>query len=181
MARATSSARLNASKETVYSVITEYNSYDQWIPDIVHSHVLVQEGDITILELLYPSYHRNKFILECIQTPPTSMVYTQIDQYRQRGLSGRWDIEDNPDQEGVILKGSMRIQTEFYKNWLVRRHLQEGMDRMLAAVAQRTAVVSGDQKGASGSFAKKKVVEVVRKLGEIEVFFMDEMYELKKK
>ncbi len=181
MARSSSSARLNAAKETVFSVLTEYNSYDQWIPEVIHSHALVQEGDITILELMCPAYNKNKFILECIQTPPASIVYTQIDQYRQRGLSGRWDIEDNADQEGVILKGSMRIQTEFYKNWLVRRHLQKAMDRILAAVTQRIALVSGDQKGASSSFAKKKLLEVVRKVGTIEVFFLDELYELKKK
>lgn len=60
-----------------------------------------------------PRYGAGKLVMEFIHTPPVSVMYSQIGRYRERGLSGRWDLLEAEGGGGVILKGRMSSKTAF--------------------------------------------------------------------
>lgn len=179
--KVTSRIRLNASREVIFSILSDFNSYEQWMPDVMHSHVLVKEGDITVLELMCPAYKSDKFVVECIETSNASIVFTQIDQYRQGGLYSKWEIAQEAGQKVSQLTGQIQIRTEFYKELVAKKRVRGVMERTMAAIGQRVQQVATNQIGFGATAGKTKLLEVVQKPTGIEVRFLNETFELKKK
>jgi len=176
---------IKATKEQVFSVITDYDSYSEWAADCIHSQVLLREGEIVVAEFLSPELMGEKYQLEFVHTPPTSVIYKQIDQHGSRGLSGSLDITESEDGQGVILTGEMRLKTSLWKKRTNRKRTDMILLRRLESVKEDVSYTYASEDGVEVGedielVDRKKIIEVARRGKDIDVWFLGEKYELKR-
>ncbi len=59
-----------------YEILTDYDSYHEWLPYVVKSKLLAKEGDLAIAEFEVSRPSKGRFVLECIHTR-NKMVLTR--------------------------------------------------------------------------------------------------------
>ena len=59
-----------------YEVLTDYDTYSEWMPYVVSSKLLAKEGDLAIAEFEMSRPDKEKYALECIHTR-NKMVLTR--------------------------------------------------------------------------------------------------------
>jgi hypothetical protein len=123
----------NTTREQIYNVLTNFNGYAEWMPDIADSTVVAQEGDIAIADFSSPELIEEKYQLEFVCSRPTSIVYKQIGIFEETGklssgLYGSWDIIDTPEGTGVTISGEMNYKANTKMSDLI---LQRRLDILL--------------------------------------------------
>jgi ribosome-associated toxin RatA of RatAB toxin-antitoxin module len=180
--RRKASISLDAPPEVVFAVVTDYNSYQEWMPQVHHSRILAADHELGVVhaEFIWPVYlGQEKFSVEFIHEPPWSVVYQQTDQFRQRGLSGRWHLAPAGDGDGTRLSAEMRLGTTLFQSFASRRKLRAMLDSSLEAVRARVSLVaSGGLSGAQEG--KLKILEVTRQADSLRLWLFGEAYEFKK-
>lgn len=134
---ATTSAFVRAPQEVVYSALTGYRQYEQWLPDVTRSRLLAREGEVAIAELIAPPYGREKLVLEFVQSPPDAVVFTQVDRYRQDGVFGRFELTASEDGSGTVARAVLGARVGPHR-LTCRRRLRRVLDNALEALADRT-------------------------------------------
>jgi ribosome-associated toxin RatA of RatAB toxin-antitoxin module len=176
--RQSASIQVDAAPETVFSTLSDYNSYETWMPGVSYSYILAQEGDIIVAEFVWPIYVTTKFNLEFIHTPSALIVYVQTDQYGMRGLSGRWDIKPASDGRSSILSGEMCIKTRLLESFGLRRKLRSTLESCLAAVAERARARPQGAVSSRHRESRTKILEVMKNSDELRVWLFGEVYKL---
>ena len=76
----------------LYEVLTDYDSYREWMPLIAQSKLLAKEGDLAIAEFELAGSSKDMFVVECIHTKNRMVLWRPI-----RGKLPvdelQWDIE----------------------------------------------------------------------------------------
>ena len=179
--RQIASIQLEVPREIAFATLSDYNSYERWMPGVSYSHILAQDGDIVVAEFAWPIYVATKFNLEFIHTPPDSIVYVQTDQYRRRGLSGRWDVKPAPAGLGCILSAEMCIETGLFESIGLRRKLLATLKNCLVAVAERIREHPCGTVSSRTGQSRTKVLEVIKNSDELRVWLFGEVYELRQR
>lgn len=134
---ASASCYIRAPKQVVYPVLTGYRKYQTWIPDVVRSRLLAREGEVAIAEFISPPYGHEKLLLEFVESPPTSIQFTQVDRFRKGGFFGRLDLEPAAEGEGAMVHGQLGFQGS-WRRMGCRRQLRQVLERTLEALADRS-------------------------------------------
>lgn len=175
---ASASSWIKAPQPTVYSVLSEYRWYETWLPDVTRSRLLAREGGVAIVELIAPAWGSEKILLEMVESPE-SIVFTQIDRYREKGLTGSWRITPTEQGEGVIVQA--RLATRFRPFSLrCRRRLGTVLDRALAALGDRALRFLANG-GPDVSAEKRLVLEIAQNADHLVVSLGDDVYDLVKR
>jgi ribosome-associated toxin RatA of RatAB toxin-antitoxin module len=162
--------QLDAPQEAVFALLADYGSYREWVPDITHSRVLVQEGEITIAEFEAPRYGAGKFAFELVHTPPVSVIYSQIGRYGGHGISGGWDLEEVEGGNKVVLRGRVHARTFFY-DLTCRKTMRRALAHIVANVKKR----------AETGKVRKKILAVTERPQSLRVWLRGEEFELPRK
>ncbi len=108
----TSSLMLTCDSGLAYDILTDYDSYSDWMPHVTRSKLLAREGDLAIAEFEMSHPRQDKFALECIHTR-NKMVLT-------RTISGgipvsqfEWTIE--PSGEGCKVTLAIEAKTNWHR------------------------------------------------------------------
>jgi len=124
---------MHATPEELFAVLTDYERYPDWSPDVVAAAVLVREGDIVVAEFQSPFLMDGKYILEFVHTRPSSITYRQVDQHDSRGLQGSWTL--SASASGVtVATGEMEFRTDLWKRGPDRRRADRVLRRRLDAL-----------------------------------------------
>ena len=170
------SAYIRAPNRLVYAVLTEYDAYRDWSPDITDSRVFACEGEISIVELISPPLTKGKLILEFVESPDSWLFFNQVDRLREDGLAGRWDLEPADDGDGVVVKGTLSLKGGLL-GFGVRRRLRAVLERTLAALTTRCAVlVAAAPAGEVGE--RRKILEITRTAAGFELTLDGERFSL---
>jgi ribosome-associated toxin RatA of RatAB toxin-antitoxin module len=169
----TGSARIDIPAPALYALLTDYDSYSEWVPEITYSRTLAKEGDIVIAEFKAPRYSSGKLVMELIHSPPESVMFSQTDRYRERGLSGRWDLTEAEGGGAVTLQGRMSVKTDFY-DFSSRKKTRNALAGLLAAIAERARQPGPDE-------SPKKILTVVKRGQDLRVWLQGETFELIKR
>ena len=172
--------RLDASQQAVFSLLTDYDSYRKWVPDITHSRILVQEGEITIAEFEAPRYGVGKFVFELVQTPPVSVIYSQVGRYGGHGISGGWDLEEIEGGKKVVLRGRLNVKTSFY-DLTCRKRMREGLAHLLTSVENRTGASVPTDRTSDSDKSKKRVLTVTERPQSLLVWLRGVEFEVPRK
>jgi hypothetical protein len=154
------SAYIRAPHRLVYAVLTEYEAYRDWSPDITDSRVFASEGEVSIVELVSPSLSAGKLILEFVESPDSWLLFNQVDRLREDGLAGRWDLEPADDGDGVVVKGTLSLHSGLLRFGL-RRRLRDVLERTIAALTTRCSVLAAAGL-ARGMGQRRKILEITR-------------------
>ncbi|MBI3895856.1 MAG: hypothetical protein HY313_07970 [Acidobacteria bacterium] len=95
----------------LYEVLTDYDSYAEWMPFVARSKLLARERDLALaeFELLHPA--KDVFVVECIHTKNKMVLWRAI-RGRIPLSEAQWDIEP---AEGGQVRVRLTFQTNL--NW----------------------------------------------------------------
>ena len=62
----------------LYDILTDYDTYAEWLPLIAQSKSLAKEGDLAIAEFELPPPQKEKFVIECIHTRNKMVLWRTI-------------------------------------------------------------------------------------------------------
>lgn len=169
-------------RHLAFAVLAGYDSYRDWMPEVLESRLLAAEGDVAIAELLAPAYGSGKFVLEFVESSEDWLMFNQVDRYREDGLSGRWDLEEVDGGAGVVVRGSLYLRNGLFK-FGSRRRMRQSLERTLEALASRSLRLAANgangADGASGAGSgKRKIFELIRTEGSFKVDLDGEIYDL---
>jgi ribosome-associated toxin RatA of RatAB toxin-antitoxin module len=140
-----------AKMEAVFAVLSDYQSYPDWTPDVVAATVLAREGDIVVAEFLSPFLIEKKYVLEFLHSRPTSIVYKQVDQFGARGVRGAWQLEEAAGG-GTTVTGTMNFKTEAWaglanrrRAGLILRRRFDALDQLFPATADGRAAAAAPE------------------------------------
>lgn len=103
----------------LYEVLTDYDSYSEWMPFVAKSKLLAREGDLAIVEFDVTTPRHHKLLIECIHTKNKMVL--------GRPIGGgvfvtriQWDIE--PAEQGqssvkLTIQGGSIWHWVFPANW----------------------------------------------------------------
>lgn len=170
------STYIKVPRNLAFAVLTGYESYRDWMPDVLESRLLAAEGDVAITELVAPAFGPGKFVLEFVGSSDHWLMFNQVDRYRRDGLFGRWDFEETDAGSGVVVRASLSL-----KNGLLRigtrRALRQVLERTLDALASRSLRLAAH--GALGAdLGKRKIFELERTGGSLRIHFDGKSYDL---
>ena len=144
----TESRQIHATPEELFAVLTDYDRYAEWSPDVVASAVLVREGDVVVAEFQSPFLMDGKYILEFVHSRPSSITYRQVDQHDSRGLQGTWMLSASPGSAETLVTGQMEFRTDLWKRASDRRRadrvLQRRFDALQAHMSRGGSAVEGN-------------------------------------
>jgi hypothetical protein len=166
---------LPLTRNDAYVMLTAYDQYQDWLPEVTHSRVLAREGDIAVVELVSPLLVEGNLVLEVVHTPPDAAIFSQADRYRQRGISGGWQLRsDDSDQspDSVVLSIEVEIPASIV-NPAPRQRARAALNAALATLHARSASLAP---GANEE--RRKILEVVRQAGGLQVWLQGETYSL---
>jgi len=178
------SVSIQATKEQVFSVLTDYRHYEVYMEDCIHSRVNFRESDIVVAEFISPALMNGVYQLEFVHNPPNSVIYKQIDQFAgasQTGVFGSWEIMDSDNTDEVILTGTMHLKTGWWKKHTDRKKAETILQSRLQSI--RDEVMYKYKSGAIEHISpseKGKVLEIIRRGNNIEVWLLGQQYELRK-
>ena len=159
-----------------FAVLSKFEAYRSWVPDILESRLLAAEGDVTIAEFVAPVYSRGKFVLEFVASRDDWLIFNQVDRYRLDGLSGRWDLEDANGGDGVVVRGTLSLRNGLFK-LDSRRRMRHTLERTLGALSARSLRLAAH--GAEGAgLGKRKIFELTPKAGSFEIEMAGEIFDL---
>jgi len=85
----------------LYEILTDYDTFAEWLPRIARSKLLAKEGDLAIaeLELLRPP--KDMFVVECIHTKNKMVLWRTI-RGRSPVTEVQWDIERGEEGQSRV-------------------------------------------------------------------------------
>lgn len=110
----TARLRLNASPEEVWNVIADYNSFSQFLPNIISSDTLETEGNRYVVEqvseqrVLFFNV-RSRIRLEHLETENQRIDFRLIEGDLAQ-LEGAWTIEPTEDGDSLLLTQTVRVE-----------------------------------------------------------------------
>lgn len=154
--------RVTSAPGPVFQAIAEYEGFPAWCPEIRSARVLAREGDVAIVEVRTAAHPERPLVLEVVATPGTSVMFTQVDRNRRRGLSGRFDVA--PERAGSSVRGELAFGTLLPNPWR-RRRLRSVLADTLRALARHCSAETAEAPGLD----EVTLLEVVRTTDGIEV------------
>jgi hypothetical protein len=137
----TLNVRVDAPRERVFGLLTDYEGYVEWTPDVIDVTLLAKEGDIAVVEFSSPELMSGRYQLEFVHSRPDAIVYRQKGLFERTGrqdwgVRGSWKLSDAPDGTGCIVTGTMTMSQS---RW---RRVAHG-DRAQIILARRLDVIGG--------------------------------------
>lgn len=170
------STYIKVPRRLAFAVLTSYEAYRNWVPDILQSRLLAAESDVSIAELVAPAYSRGKFVLEFVESSNDWLIFNQVDRYRRDGVSGRWDLEDADGGAGVVVRASLGLRNSFFRLG-TRRKLRQFLERALDGLSTRCLRLAAH--GAAGeATGKRKIFELDRDGDALQLRFDGRVYDL---
>jgi ribosome-associated toxin RatA of RatAB toxin-antitoxin module len=144
---ATAAAVISATKEQVFAVLSDYQSYSDWTADVAESTILAQDAASGVVwaEFFSPELMGSRYQLELtVISRPNELEFHQIDIDREpgetRGLTGRWRITEAAG--GLRVDGEMNLKRGFWKQRADEARARLVLQRRLDALQQMFAPAS---------------------------------------
>lgn len=146
---------LDAPRDLAFQVLTDYESYREWLSGVAEARILACEGDVVVLEVRVPAFHSEAIVLEAIHSPPAEIRFRQVGHYGRPGVAGRCELGE--EGGGCRIRIDARVEGPFlaFGRWH-RQHA--AFASVLAALRERLADVRAGRAGAP--WEKRKVLEV---------------------
>jgi hypothetical protein len=159
-----------------FAILTGYETYRDWLPDVLQSRRLAVEGDVAIAEFVGPIYGSGKLVLEFVESADEWLMFTQTDRHRRDGLSGRWDLEEVDGGSGVVVRASWSVRNSLFMIGS-RSHMRHVLERSLDALTSRSLRLAAA--GADGEGSEDRAIfSLQRTADSIEVELDGETYNL---
>ena len=145
---------VGATPARVFEVLADYERYPAWCPGVAAARLLAREGDVAIVEVQPAPGGGSPLVLETVATRNASLMFTQVDRERRRGLSGQIDLVP-ASPSGVLVRGQVAFGAALPRPGR-RRRLRSALAGLLRALAARFGPAEPAEEGA------ETLLEIVR-------------------
>ena len=97
---------VNGSRDTVWAVLTDYNHFDSFLPNVEESHQLQSNGNRVVFEQVNvfrvaTLTHRNRVVVTALENYPNQISFSVTDD-EVKTLRGTWQIKPMPSNQVLI-------------------------------------------------------------------------------
>ncbi len=169
-------ARLEGSRQELFDIITDFESYPSWVPGLESCHVLTREGDVTVAEAHASRWLDRSFTLELIQSPPSAVELRRIDSLDPFELAGWWQLgrtDHAADGASVEVSVRLRLATPLF-GFGIRRRMREELRATLDALGDRCRHLASHR--TTETPRKHKILEITPERRGLKVWYMGETF-----
>jgi hypothetical protein len=165
---------LATSPETLIDLLLDYGQYADWLPGLSQSRILAQEGDITVVEFETQHLVPYPVTFEFVHIEPQRILFQQVGQLGERGLSGTISVFPIPASNTARLGIETCLQVPFHRLG-VRHQLREPLHQALESLTTHLQSISAT--AAQPSTASRRLILQVRRLeGALEVWHRGRLF-----
>lgn len=132
---------LPADAKSLYDILTDYDTYAEWMPVVGQSKLLARETDLAIAEFELTAPKGEKVSLECIHSRD-KMVLSRVIRGPAAGSQFQWSLTPNGDRQCNV-----SLEIEGKRSWRrLRRghHFMGSAKSCLAALESHLAMFQPD-------------------------------------
>lgn len=166
--RATVSVPIAATREAVWSLLSDHEQLATWLPGVTATRVLTTEGDISVIELTIGG---DLLALEVVASPPHGARFEQVDKGDGGGVSGSWKLRDDASND-LFLDAEIAVTLPLLSFGAGRR-IRDGLERAVASITERLKRPPTEQ-----LMTYRRALAVVRRGDIIEAHIGDDVIEL---
>lgn len=119
---------IGAPRSTVYDVVAAVEELPSWLPPLAGTRVLAAEGDVRIVEITGPS--EGRVVVELVESAPRSLLFTQVDRDRRRGISGEVRLEES--HPGTVVRVRLTVPAPLWRPGVARRNRRSLLEALEA-------------------------------------------------
>ncbi len=171
-----------AGKEPVFGVLSDYERYLEWVPDMVQTKVISREGSLAVCSFSVSGLKKINYTLELHHQGCDAINFRQIagDFKHYRGM---WTLECLPDAGGTLVVCHIELDSGIpLPGWILRQAMTAQLSGNLQALKKRVEGMAktADQETSDRELQRKrgseKILEVVRRGHTLEMWFMGDRY-----
>jgi len=104
---------VDASRQSVYSILTDYAAYSKWIPGCERSAILSASGNVTDTQMVVNSMKRMELQLRFEAEPVQSLKFRMTKGKELKGYAGTYRLMTAADQKGTVIIAELEIDAGF--------------------------------------------------------------------
>jgi uncharacterized protein YndB with AHSA1/START domain len=101
---------IDAPRETVFAVLTDYSRYREWFPGCEHSAVVAHRDGIVEAEFILNMSKKVKVGMRFEAQPATILRFHMISGKDLKSYSGSYRLSDSANGRGTVVVAEMRIE-----------------------------------------------------------------------
>jgi uncharacterized protein YndB with AHSA1/START domain len=104
---------VNAPRQNVYTILTDYAGYKKWVPGCERCDVLSSTGNVTDTQVVMNSAKRMELTLRFEAEPIQSLRFRMTKSRDLKGYSGTYRLMNAADQKGTVVIAELEIDAGF--------------------------------------------------------------------
>ncbi|HEV8132009.1 MAG TPA: SRPBCC family protein [Acidobacteriota bacterium] len=185
---------VEAPRQHVYSILTDFSHYSQWLPGCVESKVVSSSGNTVDMEVTVTGIKTMTMGLRYEMQPDQFLNFRMIKGKELKAYSGSWKLMDSADGSGTVVMGEMEMEASvpaFMLNRMAKKAIDDAGEalkkraRLLPAPPAKAPAPAEILPGVVAPKARprrsKRVLHVMRIPGGYRVWVMGEAFFLQDK
>ncbi len=146
--------RINAPRERVFAILSDYRRYKEWLPGCEHSAVVSEAERSVDVELVINMFGRLKVGMRFEAEAGQVLTFRMISGTGPKSYVGSYRLKDASDGRGTILVAEMRIELAvFVPSFIINHYARRSMDetgRSLNRYLKQLSLAAPPGQGAGG-------------------------------
>jgi len=183
---------VEAPREHVFAVLTDYSGYKQWLPGCEQSNVVSSSGDTADTDLVINSMKKMKMGLRFEAQPTQSLSFRMTSGKDMKSYLGSYRLMDAADGKGTVVIAEMEIDAgAMVPKFMVDRIAKKSIDdtgQALKAYIKKVPYQAGTAIAVVPARAvelkprrARRIMQVVKTADGYRVWIMGETYTVKGK
>jgi carbon monoxide dehydrogenase subunit G len=179
---------VEAPRQHVFSILTDYSRYKEWLPGCEQSTVVSSGAESTDTEIVINSMKRMRLGLRFEAHPAQSLNFRMISGKDIKSYAGSYRLMDSADGQGTVVIAEMEIDAgAMVPKFMVDRVAKKSIDETGAALKKyvrtiplQAGVTAGPGRAVEARARRaKRLIQVIRTEGGYRVWMMGESYVVK--
>ena len=126
---------IEAPRDQVFAVLTDYPRYREWFPGCEHSAVVAKMDGSVEAEFVINIVRRVRIGMRFVAQPSRTLSFRMIKGRDLRSYSGSYRLADSADGRGTTLIAEMRVElNSFVPGFVVSHFARRSMDETGASL-----------------------------------------------
>ncbi len=128
---------VEAPREHVFSILTDYSHYKQWLPGCESSNVVSSSGDTADTDIVINSMKKMKMGLRFEAQPTQSLNFRMTSGKDMKSYVGSYRLMDSADGKGTVVIAEMEIDAgAMVPKFMVDRIAKKSIDDTCSALKE---------------------------------------------
>jgi carbon monoxide dehydrogenase subunit G len=180
---------VEAPRHHVFSILTDYGRYKEWLPGCEQSNIVTSSGTSTDTEIVINSMKKMKLGLRFEAQPSQSLNFRMISGKDIKSYAGSYRLMDSANGQGTVVIAEMEIDAgamvpRFMVDRVAKKSIDEtgiALQKYVRTVPLQAGVVAGPTRAVEVKTRRaKRIIQVVRTEVGYRVWMMGESYVVRK-